>query len=48
VIGAVTSNRSSRADNVPHANISAATIATSEALIASPRASRRSRVRRTA
>jgi len=33
VIGAVTSNRSSRADSAPHANTSAATSARSEALI---------------
>src|SRR5690349_20054855 len=36
VIGAVTSKRSSRADSVAHTNISAATIARSEALICSP------------
>src|SRR5207302_3513573 len=36
MIGAVTSNRSSRADRVPHANTSAATIARSDSLIASP------------
>ncbi len=33
--GAVTSNRSSRADSVPHANTTAATIAMSDALIVS-------------
>ena len=36
MIGAVTSNRSSRADKVPHANTSAATIARSDSLIDSP------------
>jgi hypothetical protein len=36
VIGAVTSNRSSRADIAPQANISAATIARSETLTISP------------
>ena len=36
MIGAVTSNRSSRADRVPHANTSAATIARSDSLIVSP------------
>jgi hypothetical protein len=39
MIGAVTSNRSSRADSVPHTNTSAATIARSDALIAPPDAS---------
>ena len=35
-IGAVTSKRSSRADSIPHANTSAATIARSGALIITP------------
>ena len=35
MIGAVTSNRSSRADSVPHRKITAATIARSAALIES-------------
>ncbi len=43
VIGAVTSNRSSRADSAPQANISAATIARSESLMISPSASVRVR-----
>ena len=39
MIGAVTSNRSSRANRVPHANTSAATMARSDSLTVSPAAS---------